>query len=85
MSNFINVLNNKVSGKVVNAKLKWKINQSAKASYYNIHIGKLSEYKKGLTDKQLVIDAKTKVDLFIASKLEIELKDTNNQYFILGK
>jgi len=33
----------------------------------------------------LVIDAKTKVDLFIASKLEIELKDTNNQYFILGK
>ena len=48
----LTISNSKNSGKVINAKLKLpfiqKESSKSKYPFYNIHIGKLADYKKGL-------------------------------------
>jgi hypothetical protein len=68
----LTISNNKNSGKVVNAKLNLpfmkKENSKSKYPFFNIHIGKLADYKEGLEDPQLRSDALKKVKLFIDTK-----------------
>ncbi len=75
------ILNNKSSGKVINAKIKIASSENGNITfnYYNIHIGKLEQYKLGLTDPQLEIDVKKKIKNFLNLKFPAILYDIDNQ------
>ena len=77
----LNILNSKTSGKIVNAKVKWLFaeNENTNYPYFNVHIGKLENYKKGLNDPQLLKDAKNKVVKFINTKFPPVIIDADNQ------
>lgn len=77
------ISNSKSSGKVINAKLKYpfvkKENSKSKYPFFNIHVGKLSDYKKGLDDPQLKIDAKFKIEKYIDNKFPFTIQIDDNQ------
>jgi hypothetical protein len=79
----LTITNNKNSGKVINAKLKLpfiqKENSKSKYPFFNIHIGKLADYKEGLEDPQLRSDALKKVKLFIDTKFPFSILSIDNQ------
>jgi hypothetical protein len=79
----LTISNNKNSGKVVNAKLNLpfmkKENSKSKYPFFNIHIGKLAKYKKGLKDPQLKIDAEIKIKKYIDNKFPFSILNIDNQ------
>jgi hypothetical protein len=79
----LTISNSKNSGKVINAKLKLpfiqKENSKSKYPFFNIHIGKFSDYKLGLDDPQLSSDALKKVKLFIDTKFPFSILNADNQ------
>ena len=79
----LTISNSKNSGKVINAKLKLpfiqKENSKSKYPFFNIHIGKLADYKLGLEDPQLNIDALIKVKIYIDNKFPFSILNTDNQ------
>ena len=79
----LTISNSKNSGKVINAKLKLpfiqKENSKSKYPFYNIHIGKLADYKKGLEDPELKIDALKKVKIYIDNKFPFSILNIDNQ------
>jgi len=79
----LTITNNKNSGKVINAKLKLpfiqKENSKSKYPFFNIHIGKLADYKQGLEDPQLRIDADKKIKNYIDSKFPFSILSIDNQ------
>jgi hypothetical protein len=84
----LTVLNSKSSGKVINAKVKLPFapNPSTKSNFpfFNIHIGKLSNYKLGLDDPQLQIDAMTKIKEYINEKFPFTILLADNQEITLN-
>ena len=78
----LTISNSKNSGKVINAKLKLpfiqKENSKSKYPFFNIHIGKLADYKLGLEDPQLNIDALKKVKIYIDNKFPFSILNTDN-------
>ena len=79
----LTISNSKNSGKVINAKLKLpfiqKENSKSKYPFYNVHIGKLADYKKGLEDPELKIDALKKVKIYIDNKFPFSILNIDNQ------
>lgn len=79
----LTISNSKNSGKVINAKLKLpfiqKENSKSKYPFFNIHIGKLADYKLGLEDPQLNIDALIKVKIYIDNKFPFSILNIDNQ------
>jgi len=79
----LTISNSKNSGKVINAKLKLpfiqKENSKSKYPFFNIHIGKLADYKKGLEDPELKIDALKKVKIYIDNKFPFSILSIDNQ------
>lgn len=79
----LTITNNKNSGKVVNAKLKLpfiqKDSSKSKYPFFNIHIGKLADYKQGLEDPQLKIDADKKIRIYINNKFPFSILNIDNQ------
>jgi hypothetical protein len=79
----LTISNSKNSGKVINAKLKLpfiqKENSKSKYPFFNIHIGKLADYKKGLEDPELKIDALKKVKIYIDNKFPFSILNIDNQ------
>jgi ribosomal protein S17E len=79
----LGILNSKSSGKTINAKLrlpfKKEIKGKEKVSFINIHVGILSNYKKGLKDSQLRIDAEEKIREYIDKKFPFTFLDADNQ------
>lgn len=73
----LTISNSKNSGKVINAKLKLPFvknkNSTSKYPYFNIHIGKLSDYKLGLEDPLVRIDTENKLKEFIDSRYPFEI------------
>jgi hypothetical protein len=84
----LTVLNSKSSGKVINAKVKLPFapNPSTKSNFpfFNIHIGKLSNYKLGLDDPQVQIDAIKKIKEYINEKYPFNILITDNQLVTLN-
>ncbi len=82
----LTITNSITSGKLVNAKLKLPFaknpNSKSKYPYFNIHIGKLTNYKKGLKDPQLKLDAEKKLMDYIDKKYPFTIKMADNQFFI---
>lgn len=83
----LGILNSKSSGKTINAKLrlpfKKEIKGKEKASFINIHIGILSNYKEGLIDAQLKIDAEEKIKEYLDKKFPFTFLDADNQQVII--
>ena len=79
----LTISNSKNSGKVINAKLKLpfiqKENSKSKYPFYNIHIGKLADYKKGLEDPELKIEAEKRVKKYIQNKFPFSILSIDNQ------
>jgi len=79
----LTISNSKNSGKVINAKLKLpfiqKENSKSKYPFFNIHIGKLVDYKLGLDDPQLKSDALNKVKTYIDNKFPFSIINIDNQ------
>ena len=79
----LTITNSKNSGKVVNAKLKLPFvhnpNSKSKYPFFNIHIGKLADYKLGLDDPQLKSDALNKVKIYIDNKFPFSILNIDNQ------
>jgi len=75
------ILNNKTSGKVINARIKLsKIEGSnAKSTFYNIHIGRLDQYKKGLNDPLIDKEVSLKIKEFLELKFPATFFDADNQ------
>lgn len=82
----LTISNSKTSGKLVNAKLKLPFarnpNTKSKYPYFNIHIGKLANYKMGLKDPQLKLDAEKKLRDYIDKKYPFTIKMSDNHKFI---
>jgi hypothetical protein len=79
----LTITNSRNSGKVVNAKLKLPFaqnpNSKSKYPFFNIHIGKLSDYKLGLEDPQLKIDALKKIKSYIDNKFPFNILSPDYQ------
>jgi hypothetical protein len=79
----ITLLNNKYSGKVVNVRLILPFvkneNKNSIYPYFNLHIGKLSNYKLGLEDPQLTLDVESKIKDFISQRYPYRVKVAENQ------
>lgn len=79
----LTISNSKNSGKVINAKLKLpfiqKENSKSKYPFFNIHIGKLADYKKGLEDPELKSDALKKIKIYIDNKFPFSILNIDNQ------
>jgi hypothetical protein len=82
----LTISNNKNAGKIVNASLKLpfiqKENSKSKYPFFNIHIGKLANYKQGLKDPQLKIDAEKKIKKYIDDKFPFSVLDIDNQLVV---
>jgi hypothetical protein len=82
----LTISNNKNTGKIVNASLKLpflkKENSKSKYPFFNIHIGKLANYKQGLKDPQLKIDAEKKIKKYINDKFPFSVLSIDNQLFV---
>jgi len=82
----LSVTNSKTSGKLVNAKLKLpyakNTKNKSKYPYFNIHVGKLENYKKGLKDPLLLVDAEKKIMAFIDKKHPLHILGSDNQQLI---
>ena len=78
----LTISNSKNSGKVINAKLKLpfiqKENSKSKYPFYNIHIGKLADYKKGLEDPELKIEAEKRIKKYIQNKFPFSILSIDN-------
>ena len=79
----LTISNSKNSGKVINAKLKLpfiqKENSKSKYPFYNIHIGKLADYKKGLEDPELKIETEKRIKKYIQNKFPFSILSIDNQ------
>ena len=79
----LTISNNKRVGKIINASLKLpfiqKENSKSKYPFFNIHIGKLADYKQGLKDPQLKIDAEKKIKKYIDNKFPFSVLSIDNQ------
>ena len=79
----LTITNSRTSGMIVNAKLKLPYiqneNSKTKYPYFNIHIGKLSNYSNGLEDAQLKIDIEKKIKNFINTKYPYSILNIDNQ------
>ncbi len=79
----LTISNNKRAGKIINASLKLpfiqKENSKSKYPFFNIHIGKLADYKQGLKDPQLKIDAEKKIKKYIDNKFPFSILSIDNQ------
>ena len=77
------ISNSKTSGKVINAKVKLPFarNENTKSKYpfFNVHVGKLIDYKLGLKDPQVKIDAEQKIKEFIDRKYPFSILNAENQ------
>ena len=75
--------NSTYSGKLINAKVKLPFavntNSKSKYPYFNVHVGKLSNYKNGLDDPQVKIDAEEKIEKFIDRKIPYIILNADNQ------
>lgn len=82
----LTISNSENSGKVINAKLKLpfiqKENSKSKYPFFNIHIGKLADYKQGLEDPELKIDALKKVKIYIDNKFPFSILSIDNQLVV---
>jgi hypothetical protein len=82
----LTISNNKNTGKIVNASLKLpflkKENSKSKYPFFNIDIGKLANYKQGLKDPQLKIDAEKKIKKYINDKFPFSVLSIDNQLFV---
>lgn len=79
------ILNNKTSGKVINAKIKLSNieGSNAKNTFFNIHIGRLDQYKKGLKDPLIDKEVRLKIKAFLDLKFPAILYDIENQLVTL--
>jgi hypothetical protein len=79
----LTISNSKDSGMVINAKLKLpfvqKENSKSKYPFFNIHIGKLSNYKNGIKDPQVKIDAEKRIKIFIDKKYPFSILNIDYQ------
>jgi hypothetical protein len=79
----ITLLNNKYSGKVINVRLILPFvkneNKNSIYPYFNLHIGKLSNYKLGLEDPQITIDVENKIKEFITQRYPFRVLVADNQ------
>ena len=79
----LTISNSKDSGMVINAKLKLpfvqKENSKSKYPFFNIHIGKLTNYKNGIKDPQVKIDAEKKIKIFIDKKYPFNILNIDYQ------
>jgi hypothetical protein len=79
----LTILNNKYSGKVITARLKLpfakNVNAKSKYPHFNIHIGKLSNYKLGIDDPQIKIDVENKIKEFINERFPFRVLIAENQ------
>jgi len=79
----LTISNSKTSGKVINAqvKLPFARNENTKSKYpfFNLHVGKLIDYKQGLKDPQVKIDAEQKIKEFIDRKYPFSILNADNQ------
>ena len=67
-------------GEFVVAKVKWEQEGvKKKYPYYNVQIGYLKNFKKGLKDPQLILEADIKVKEFINKKFPIEIKNIDGE------
>ena len=75
------ILNNKTSGKVINARIKLSKTEggNAKNTFYNIHIGRLDQYKKGLKDPLIDKEVSLKIKEFLDLKFPAYFYDIYNQ------
>ena len=83
----LSVFNSKSSGKVINARVKLPFapmnDKKSKYPYFNIHVGKLSNYKLGLDDPRAKSDAEKKIKKFINEKFPFTIKTIDNQVITL--
>jgi hypothetical protein len=79
------ILNNKTSGKVISARIKLSKTEgsTAKNTFYNIHIGRLDQYKKGLKDPLIDKEVSLKIKEFLDFKFPANFYDTDNQLVTL--
>jgi hypothetical protein len=79
----LTVLNSKYSGKVINVRLilPFVKNENKKSlyPYFNLHIGKLSNYKLGIDDPQVKIDVEVKIKEFINERYPFRVLLADNQ------
>jgi hypothetical protein len=79
----LNVFNSKTSGKIISAKVKFPFmpQQDGKSNYpyFNLHIGKISDYKDGIDDPQVRVNAVAKIKSYIDSKYPFIIKNIDNQ------
>ena len=79
----LTISNSKSSGKVINAKLKLpfvqKENSKSKYPFFNLHIGKLSDYKLGLKEPMLKSDAEKKIKDYIDKKYPFNILSADYQ------
>jgi hypothetical protein len=79
----LTISNSKNSGKVINASLKLpfiqKENSKSKYPFFNIHIGKLADYKLGLDDPELKIEAEKRIKKYIDNKFPFSILSIDNQ------
>jgi hypothetical protein len=67
-------------GEFVVAKVKWEQEGvKKKYPYYNVQIGYLKNFKKGLKDPQLILEADIKVKEFINKKFPIEIMNIDGE------
>ena len=80
----LTISNSRTSGQIVNAKVKlpFAYNKDNKSKYpfFNIHVGKLSNYKEGLEDLQLKKNAEDKIKEYIDKKYPFSILNSDNQY-----
>ncbi len=83
----LSVFNSKSSGKVINARVKLPFvsmnDKKSKYPFFNIHVGKLSNYKLGLDDPRAKSDAEKKIKMFINEKFPFTIKTIDNQAITL--
>jgi hypothetical protein len=83
----LTVSNSNHSGKVINAKLKLPFvtndNAKSKYPYFNVYIGKLADYKLGLNDPLVKIDAEKKLKEFIDLKYPFNILNFDYQQIII--
>ena len=65
----------------VKVKLPFAFNKDDKSKYpfFNIYIGKLSNYKEGLEDLQLKKDVEEKIKEYVNSKYPFSIINSNNE------
>lgn len=80
----LTISNSKTSGKIINAKVKLPFveikNKKSKYPFFNLHIGKVSNYKNGLKDSQLLIDTEKKIKEYIDKKYPFSILNSDSQY-----